>query len=263
MSITDYTTGYWTPTATTPDCTRTTYAGTTAATDMTNFETTVRSALENYLFQPLTQGTLSALSADIGTAVANTDYSTYRLNTWIDNTTDTMHCRWWNTTDSVYYGYSRTIPWMYDTATDITGWAVYPCAKISKKDELKQKIENNLFIRVKSRASLVKGVSKAEAQAMETLREEISESEFRKYIKYGFILVRGQSGKTYQVFRNRSHTKVWLGGKLIEEVCVRISDSKIPETDNVIAFKAMIEADEEEFAKMGNRYKFDKVAAAA
>lgn len=101
-----------------------------------------------------------------------------------------------------------------------------------------------------------------EEVAVETLREEISERDLRKYLRYGFILVQANSGKTYQIFRNNWHTKVWKGGKLVEEVCVRLSYSfKVPSTDNVIAFKRMIEADEEGFRKCGNVYKMEKKAA--
>lgn len=101
-----------------------------------------------------------------------------------------------------------------------------------------------------------------EEVAIETLREEISEKELRRYLRYGFILVKGQSGNTYQVFRNSWHTKVWRGGNLIEEVCVRISkSSKVPSTDNIIAFKHMIEANEESFKKCGNVYNLRRKAA--
>jgi len=111
-----------------------------------------------------------------------------------------------------------------------------------------------------TRGNLVDKVPHNEMVAIETLREAISETEFRRYIKYGFILVKAKSGDTYQVFRNRSHTKIWRGGKLIEEICVRIADRQIPPTDNVIAFKTMIEIDEEEFKKSGNRFKFHNAA---
>ena len=107
----------------------------------------------------------------------------------------------------------------------------------------------------KTRGSLVHNVAENEQVAIETLREMISETEFRRYIKYGFILVQGNSGKTYQIFRNQSHTKVWKNGKVIEEICVRIKNVNIPPTDSVIAFHAMIRIDEEEFRKSGNLYK--------
>jgi len=87
----------------------------------------------------------------------------------------------------------------------------------------------------------------------------IIEKDFRKYIRYGFVLVNGKSGATYQIFRNMAHTKVWKGGKLIEEICVRIKD-KVPPTDNVIAFKVMIESDELAFKKIANVYPMQKAA---
>jgi len=119
---------------------------------------------------------------------------------------------------------------------------------------------NGLAILVKSREKLLKNISNDEARAVETLREMISESEFRGYIKYGFISVKGKSGDVYQIPRLGNHTKVWRNGKVIEEVCVRIADKKIPLTDNVIAFKTIIESNEEEFKKMGNVYKMAKAA---
>lgn len=130
-------------------------------------------------------------------------------------------------------------------------------AGLSKKDQLRVKLRDNLAPSIKSRNNLLEKVlPNNELVALETLREELSETEYRKYLKHGFVLVKGKSGDIYQVFRNKSHTKVWRGGKLIEEICVRIKDNSIPKTDNVIAFKTMIEVDENEFKKLGNRYKF-------
>jgi hypothetical protein len=130
----------------------------------------------------------------------------------------------------------------------------------SKEDMLQVKraeLRSNLVIQVKSRSNVSQypGEAEPERKALETLRETISETEFRKYLRYGFVLVKGQSGKIYQIFKNQSHCKVWLGGKLVEEVCVRIKDKQIPMTDNIIAFKTMIEASEEGFKKLGNVYK--------
>lgn len=117
-----------------------------------------------------------------------------------------------------------------------------------------------LQIHVKSRVNTPITVTDSERKAIETLRDMITEEEYRRYIKYGFILVRGASGAVYQISRSEQHTKVWVNGKVVEEVCVRISDKSIPPTDNVIAFKAVIESDEESFKKMGNLYTFKKAA---
>lgn len=127
--------------------------------------------------------------------------------------------------------------------------------------EDKLKIYRGLAINIKTRANPVEKISPQEQVALDTLREMVTEKEYRKYLKYGFILVRGKSGDIYQIFRNKSHTKVWRGGKLIEEICVRLRDSGIPPTDNVIAFKVSVETSEEEFKSRGNVYKFIKHAA--
>jgi len=175
---------------------------------------------------------------------------------------------------------SSTPTW--DTAFSTTGWTDYEnmthryitgdfdvkfyplCHGELQHDGIlhkKMAIKNNLAVHVKSRVNIINEVPENEAVAIETLRETISETEFRKYIKFGFVLVQGQSGNMYQVFRNKWHTKVWKNGKVIEEVCVRIkSDIKAPPTDNVIAFKTLIETDEEEFKKLGNVYKMSRVA---
>jgi len=118
----------------------------------------------------------------------------------------------------------------------------------------------NLTIHVKSRAIRCHFRGTAEQRALDTLREMVSESDFRKYLKYGFISTSGKSGKVYQISRNGSHIKVWDQGQLVEEICVRIADSRIPLTDNIIACKIALEADEEGFKRSGNIYNMRKVA---
>ena len=119
---------------------------------------------------------------------------------------------------------------------------------------------HNLVILVKSRVrdeyDHFNNMSPEESKALDTLREMISEADFRRYLVYGFILVKGLSGKIYQISRFQRHTKVWKKGKKVEEICAYIKDPKIPQTDKLIAFKTMIETDEELFRKAGNVYKF-------
>lgn len=119
---------------------------------------------------------------------------------------------------------------------------------------------SGLTIIIKSRTRPVCDISEAEWKALETLREMITETEFRRYLKDGFILVRSKSGAVYQIPRDKSHTKVWKDGKLLEEICVRLTDRNCPPTDNVIAFKVVIESDEEAFRSMGNIYNMRKAA---
>jgi len=119
---------------------------------------------------------------------------------------------------------------------------------VDKKTLFAGKMKSNLVITVKTRAPEIQQASPAERVALETLREVISESEFRKYLRYG-------SKVRAEMFRNRAHTKVWRNGKVVEEICVRIKAADIPPTDNVIAFRQIIQTSELEFKKLGNVYK--------
>jgi len=94
-----------------------------------------------------------------------------------------------------------------------------------------------------------------EKVALEALREMVTERQYRNYLKRGFLIVKGSSGKEYQLFRTRWHAKVREKGKIVAEICSRILDNRVPLTDNVIAFKTMIEADETDFEKAGNVYR--------
>jgi hypothetical protein len=161
------------------------------------------------------------------------------------------------------YGYNdhSTVNTWYNIGSYIN----YPCnlytieQKIDPIVQKRIKIRNNLNIIVNSRAQNLRDIPENEWIAMQTLREMITESAYRKYIRDGFITVQGQSGKIYQIFRNRNHHKVYYKGELFEEICVRLKGD-VPPTDNVIAFKTMIEVDEESFAILGNRYNMRKAA---
>jgi len=166
--------------------------------------------------------------------------------------------------ESKVYGTKGMIPSALYAEENMTDEQFELCAEI---DFLNHKIltirmRSNLTILIKSRADPICGASSSEMVAINTLREMITESDFRKYIIHGFILVKGQSGKVYQIFRTHEHTKIWEKGVLVEEVCVRLKDKKIPPTDNVVAFKVLIEADENEFKKLGNVYKMNTSIAA-
>jgi hypothetical protein len=235
MATADYTT----PHVITSDYDTTNFYSTSTTTDVLTLDEMLR---QRYIGEIINNETISAISNDI--------YRHYQQQTnfgYTNTTTINNNSIFVNGTNTTYY------PFTFDTDNNICAYD----SESYKKEAKKQKLKSNLLIFVKSRASndFLKNMPENEKTALETLREEVSEIEFRRYLKYGFVLVRSKSGKTYQVFRNRSHTKVWFNGKVIEEVCVRIKDSNIPLTDNVIAFKTLIEFDEEEFKKLGNVFK--------
>jgi len=239
----------------------------------TTFTTTYSKPIKLVKLYPLTgfpetstvSSTTNSASGIQGSYTSTTaDYTTTATTSW-DNDF------WWSSDDIYKVSLRKNtlgFPEFHKVRLIISGYQSYyttnwqPCYRDAFIDSVipQKTFKSNLLIQVKSRANLVKDVPENERVALESLREAISERDFRKYIKYGFLLVKGSSGDVYQIFRNRSHTKVWRGGKLIEEVCVRIKDSKIPPTDNILAFKTLIHTNEEEFKKMGNVYKMAKAA---
>ena len=116
-------------------------------------------------------------------------------------------------------------------------------------------LRKNSITIVKARGEPVYQYNKQEEVALDFLRDLVTEADYRKYISHGFLLVRSQSNKIYQIFRSNKRIRVWENGELIEQICVYLTDDKIPMTDKVIAFKTMIESDEEKFRTLGNIYK--------
>jgi hypothetical protein len=173
-------------------------------------------------------------------------------------------------THEYVYDDGSNVAWRFNYGNNgyyIPAWGMYGDAskyytlspELSIVDKKRFEIKEQLTIIVSSRAQELRNIPENEWVAMQTLREMITETEYRKYIRDGFISVRGQSGKVYQVFRNRAHTKVFFQGELIEEICVRLK-GMAPPTDHVVAFKTMIEFDEEYFASLGNRYNMRQAA---
>jgi len=200
----------------------------------TSMWTNLYPKFEKYLYTPITQQTLYELNyiTSVSSATTCTINGT--------DISDLLHT--WNNTITNY--------------TTLYSSKIQQSLFVSELSAIhKSRLKSNLIVCVKSRSKMIANACRNEQIALEALRESISETEYRKYLTYGFVLVKGNSGDTFQIFRNKSHTKVWRNGKVIEEICVRIKDSSVPMTDNVLAFKTIIEADENEFRKLGNVYK--------
>ena len=91
----------------------------------------------------------------------------------------------------------------------------------------------------------------AEDKAIKTLRDLISEKEYRRYITNGFIMVQGKSGLYYQVFADQRNIQVWKNNQKQFSICIH-TVRECPPTDHVINCKLLIEFDEQEVWKGGN-----------
>jgi len=227
-----------------------------------------------YLYQPFTKKVELNMKTDLnsyinhfnndrittgGIYTALTDPNNIYANCTASNTTHTW------VTDSCYNALTNTAEFTLNVVSGTNNYLTLPedgyvhvelgPNGFNVTPEKRLRIRRNLAVNVRKRGVTMIDLPANEMVAVETLREQISETDFRKFMRYGFINVRGESGDIYQIPRV-GHVKVWRDGKLIEEICIHLrSEHKCPLTDDVLAFKTMIEADEEEFKKCGNRYR--------
>lgn len=122
------------------------------------------------------------------------------------------------------------------------------------KQVVQQMIKQNLLIKIaKSRAQPVRNEAQAnEIKARETLRDMVTESEWRRYLTNGFIMVKAPSNRWYQIFNSSSkRVIVYEANKKIAEICIH-SDPSCPPTDHVINIKVLAEIDEDAIWQGGN-----------
>jgi hypothetical protein len=144
------------------------------------------------------------------------------------------------------------------------------------KRAVKQRIRNNLLIKVNSKRhhNLNPTPTTQEEKARNTLRDIISEKEWRRYLTNSFIIIsgkkdfmlinpsnkkdRGISGPfVYQVFEKQSHIRVYANGKRVKDICIH-TDAGCPPTDHILNMMVMINHDEQMVWDLGNIHEVHK-----
>ena len=125
----------------------------------------------------------------------------------------------------------------------------------SKKVLFQSMVYNNLSPKTKNRGKILTTASIAELKARETLREFITEDDWRRYVTNGFIMAKGQSGKWYQLFGDE-RVKVFEKGKLVCKLCIH--STGCPPTDHVLSMKTLVEFDEEAIWAGANIHELTK-----
>lgn len=134
--------------------------------------------------------------------------------------------------------------------------------EVDKKYALQQKIRSQLRVEVinhKNRMPRSLGFSAdfstattAEIKALQLLKNLITETEWRKYLRSGILSIRGKSGLIYKIVRTQDH--IWVHsptGELLVELCVG-GQHQIPYTDRVISKKLIIETNEIDIWRRAN-----------
>lgn len=101
----------------------------------------------------------------------------------------------------------------------------------------------------------------AESRAAELLQACLTADEWSHYAEHGELTVMGSSGRVYAIQRGRAHNVFELDaqGRRIREFCGHVRDA-VPDDDNVLAQKLLIECDEEEFRRLANVRELRAVA---
>lgn len=137
---------------------------------------------------------------------------------------------------------SYSISYSIDGALE--GWDTL----VSEKplDRIRREVRKRLSPEEKRKRQYLDAVrSPQEQKARETLREIISETDYRRYITNGFVMVRGGSGRYYQIFADQRNTIVYEKGKAIQSLCIH-TVRECPPTDHIINLKCLIEFDEQQ-----------------
>lgn len=180
--------------------------------------------------------------------VQTTLWSGYDLDRDYNRLGDSRYIFPTETTTTTAY---RSITTNYSTCAFAT-WQDWPCVKQTPQERLREIIRSRLAPKVHSaRTAAPRKIDAREMAARDTLRKVIGETQFRNFLKHGFISVRGKSGKVYQLFTGHDRTRVWLNGQLVEELCV-ILKGQFPPTDTLIVRYLMVINNEEQFRALAN-----------
>jgi hypothetical protein len=123
----------------------------------------------------------------------------------------------------------------------------------------RQRFRNNLRVqRCNHRGNILRAawsdfgnVDPPEVRAMQLLRKLIGQDEFRRYLKYGFVMVRGASGLRYQIGRGQHSIRVWGRTAQVDSLCCYLA-GRFPPTDCVITRMLSAESDELTLWRNGN-----------
>lgn len=172
-----------------------------------------------------------------------------------------------------------TATWGHDTfgyeafTTDVYGRSHYWSNEhASPKQIVSGIIKRNLNagLQVESRKNWLYNcnTSQPELKARRLLRDMIGDEEFAKYLRRGFLMVKGRSGTLYRI--NGEHQKGItsyvknIQGKYeqFKHYCLVFKDGNLPPTDGVIMRKVLLETDEFATLKKANVFNILRPALA-
>lgn len=192
---------------------------------------------------------------DSTTALYSVPYSTYADGVSTANIT-------WNVyTDSTAGTVVNGSAYWHPVTTSATGDSyIINTPAYDWKQQIKNLIKSNLLIKVGGNRRALKQGDLKELKARDTLRDMITERDWRRYVTNGFIMVKGASDFSwngvqgpfwYQVFNDGRRVQVYKDGNHVHSICIH-TDKICPPSDHVINIKVLVEIDESQVWSGGN-----------
>ncbi len=200
-----------------------------------------------------TTGTASTSTKEIarymqGVTATTDNYKIY-LNRGTYGTND-WNCNWEITdTDTVITGtYNWATNCWYEVDND---WRT---VSLNPRDRLRDIIRSRQAPAIHTRRLPGHPEDLREIRARETLCRVLGENNFRRFLRTGFVTVRGRSGDVYQIFPGHGITNVYRNGKEVDRLCV-VLRGHFPPTDSLIMRYLLILNDENEFRSLAIQHR--------
>jgi hypothetical protein len=147
-------------------------------------------------------------------------------------------------TSNIYYSDVDKITWTTNgnatyTAADWGNYVVTDLKPRSVKDLMRDamKRRSSPAIHVK-REGIGQTTDVREMRARATLRRVVGDEQFKRFLKSGFVTVKGKSGLVYQIKQRTHMVTAYEKGKAVERLCVFLA-GEFPPTDQIIVLYLM------------------------
>lgn len=181
-----------------------------------------------------------------GTSVSSVIWGSWNDTYTVSTSSGTANNIWvaWNSTATTATPSMIT----YQTLTDT--WAVWVGERERSREEIEAEAERERLAAEEYRTL----AADAEARAEALLKQNLSERQAAEYAKDQTFTVISKNGKrTYRVRKGWSHNvEVIENDKKIATLCAHPVE-RVPEFDNMLTQKLMLEHAEEDFLKVANR----------
>ncbi len=180
--------------------------------------------------------------------------STYTWNVWCSSTSATLS----SSSDNVWYGWTDGDTSATSSTTYTAIWYTWTNTESQEQAEKRRseqaraqaERERQEQERIRRYEEQEQKREAAEKKAKELLLDLIGPEEMKVYERTGRLFVRG---KKHDYIVQKSGYVKQIKKDIVTDLCVHLKDrNKFPDTDNVVALKLAIEAEEDNVIKMAN-----------